>query len=85
MIWKLYLEKSAQKKLNHLPAKDRTQIFTALQQMQKNPFGGDIAHMKGQVVMWRRRVGSYRVFFDLYTKDARIVILDIRRRTSKTY
>jgi len=51
--------------------------------MQADPFSGDIKrlHPSG----WRRRVGSYRVFFDLLPAERRVVVTAIERRTTTTY
>jgi len=51
--------------------------------MQSDPFSGDIKRL--QPSGWRRRVGSYRVFYDLLTEEERIVVTAIERRTSTTY
>jgi mRNA-degrading endonuclease RelE of RelBE toxin-antitoxin system len=32
--------------------------------MQKDPFSGNIKHL--QPSGWRRRVGNYRIFYDLF-------------------
>ena len=53
--------------------------------MEENPFSGDIVRLKGQANAWRRRVGSYRVLYDLYAHDLLIVVTAIIRRTSTTY
>jgi mRNA-degrading endonuclease RelE of RelBE toxin-antitoxin system len=34
---------------------------------------------------WRRRVGNYRIFFDLYPDQLMVDVIEILRRTSKTY
>ncbi len=34
---------------------------------------------------WRKRVGSYRILFDLNFEERLIEVQDIDRRTSKTY
>jgi mRNA-degrading endonuclease RelE of RelBE toxin-antitoxin system len=54
----------------------------ALDELQNDPFSGDIKALKPG---WRRRVGSYRVFYDLLADEKRIVVTAIERRTSTTY
>jgi len=51
--------------------------------MEYDPFRGDIKRLEPSG--WRRRVGNYRVFYDLYMKERRIVVTAILRRTSTTY
>jgi mRNA-degrading endonuclease RelE of RelBE toxin-antitoxin system len=53
--------------------------------MQEDPFAGDIKRLKGQSTAWRRRVGQYRIIYDLYPQEHLIVVAGILRRTSTTY
>jgi mRNA-degrading endonuclease RelE of RelBE toxin-antitoxin system len=53
--------------------------------MEEDPFTGDIARLHGQPTTWRRRVGSYRIFFDVNREMRLTDILAIVRRTSVTY
>jgi mRNA-degrading endonuclease RelE of RelBE toxin-antitoxin system len=52
---------------------------------QEDPFQGDIKRLKGQPTAWRRRVGNYRIIYDLYFEKRLIVVSSILRRTSTTY
>jgi mRNA-degrading endonuclease RelE of RelBE toxin-antitoxin system len=83
MNWNLLVTGNARKELAKLPDRDQRQIVAALQAMEADPFGGDIKrlHPSG----WRRRVGNYRVFYDLYLEDRRVVVTTVKRRTSATY
>jgi mRNA-degrading endonuclease RelE of RelBE toxin-antitoxin system len=53
--------------------------------MQDDPFQGDLKRLKEMSTAWRRRVGNYRIIYDLYFEERRIVISAILRRTSTTY
>jgi mRNA-degrading endonuclease RelE of RelBE toxin-antitoxin system len=53
--------------------------------MQADPFLGDIKRLKGQQTAWRRRVGDYRIVYDLYSEQGLIIVSGILRRTSTTY
>jgi CopG family transcriptional regulator/antitoxin EndoAI len=53
--------------------------------MQSDPFQGDLRRLKGKDTAWRRRVGNYRIIYDLYFDEHLIVIQGILRRTSTTY
>jgi mRNA-degrading endonuclease RelE of RelBE toxin-antitoxin system len=55
----------------------------ALDTMQQDPYSGDIKRL--HPAGWRRRVGSYRIFFDLLIDAKRIVVTAVERRTSTTY
>jgi mRNA-degrading endonuclease RelE of RelBE toxin-antitoxin system len=85
MNWTIHLAKLALKVLEKAPGKSQRPIRTALVEMQQNPFIGDIVRLKGERSTWRRRVGSYRIFFDVYPERRHIDVIDISRRTSTTY
>ena len=53
--------------------------------MERDPFGGDVEWLKDQPATFRRRVGNWRILFDAAAKNRVIIILDIKRRVSKTY
>jgi mRNA-degrading endonuclease RelE of RelBE toxin-antitoxin system len=54
-----------------------------LDELQDDPFAGDVKRL--QPAGWHRRVGNYRIFFDLFSTERRIVVTAIVRRTSTTY
>lgn len=53
--------------------------------MAADPFTGDIARLKGERFGWRRRVGNYRIFYDLDPVNRLIFVRLIERRTTTTY
>ena len=83
MNWQLVVTKSAKKALQDLPAKDRLRVEPALDALERDPFSGDIKRLDPPA--WRRRVGNYRIFFDLFMDQHLIVVTAIKRRTSTTY
>ena len=85
MPWDLHVARPAEKELNRVPLRDRERIIAALEAMRENPFQGDIARLKNQPTAWRRRLGDWRIFFDLWPDRQLIEVVAIRRRTSTTY
>ena len=85
MTWTVIVAKAAQKELAKFPAKDRKKIAAALQAMASDPFSGDIRKLEGSENRWRRRVGSYRIFFSVETAARTVAVSAIARRTSTTY
>jgi mRNA interferase RelE/StbE len=85
MIWNLAIAGPAQKELQKLPQSDLERVKLALFAMRTDPFHGDIKRLRGTPTAWRRRVGSYRVIYDLYFDRQIIIIKAILRRTSTTY
>lgn len=85
MTWRLQIAKRAEKALTKFPVKDQNRILAALAQMRAHPFTGDIVRLNTGRTAWRRRVGNYRIFFDVYPDHLLIDIVEIERRTSSTY
>ena len=85
MAWTLLVARRAEKQLRGFPARDQERVVAALQAMKQDPFSGDIVRLRSQPTAWRRRVGNYRIFFDVYPNQVLIEVLEIRRRTSTTY
>jgi mRNA interferase RelE/StbE len=85
MTWNLSITGPAQKDFKRLPPKDQGRVKAALISMESDPFKGDLKRLKGKETAWRRRVGNYRIIYDLYFDEHLIVIQGILRRTSITY
>jgi len=84
MSWQLELTGPPQKEFRKLPSKDQQRVKKALLDMQEDPFRGDVKRLKGTSA-WRRRVGSYRIIYDLHFESRLVVVAGILRRTSTTY
>ena len=85
MAWNVQITGPAQKEFQKLPASDQKRVKAALLAMQEDPFSGDVKRLKGQAPGWRRRVGNYRIVYDLYFEARLILVAGILRRTSTTY
>ena len=85
MAWNLQLAGPAQKDFRRLPSKDHARVKATLLAMQQDPFQGDIKRLQGQPTAWRRRVGNYRILYDLDFDQRLIVVAGILRRSSTTY
>ena len=46
------------------------------------PGTGDVVRLQGEDNTWRRRVGSYRIIFEIDIKGLAVDVLDVARRTS---
>ncbi len=68
-----------------IPRFDFRRINKVIDEMAQNPFAGDLQKLGGKEAEWRRRVGAYRIIFELSTTERSVFISDIRRRTSNTY
>jgi mRNA-degrading endonuclease RelE of RelBE toxin-antitoxin system len=68
MNWTLLVTKPARKGLEKSPNKDQIRIEQALDLLQSDPFSGDIKRL--QPPGWRRRVGNYRILYDLFVAES---------------
>lgn len=53
--------------------------------MRLDPFAGDVARLKNERTAFRRRVGDWRIFFDVYRQEGLVKVPLIERRSSTTY
>ena len=83
--WELILAGPAGKALKRMPASDQSRVLAALDGMEADPFQGDIVRLKAQPTAWRRRVGDWRILFDVDPDRRLVIVHDILRRTSTTY
>lgn len=83
--WRIIISDSAKKNISRLPKNDSKLIEKTIDQMELNPFGGDIVKLSGEENIWRRRIGNHRIIFEILSKKNIIYIYHVKRRTSKTY
>ena len=84
MGWTVVLAGPARKSLKRIPAGDRTRLLAALAEMEQNPFQGDIRKLQG-LPGFRRRIGNWRILFEVIPEHRHVVVAAIERRTSTTY
>ncbi len=84
MEWTVVLAGPARKSLKRIPASDKTRILAALAEIQQDPFQGDIRKLQG-LPGFRRRVGNWRILFEVVLERRQVVVAAIERRTSTTY
>ena len=84
MEWTVVLAGPARKSLKRIPASDKTRVLTALAELQQDPFQGDIRKLQGLPGI-RRRVGNWRILFEVALERRQVVVAAIERRTSTTY
>jgi len=83
--WRLRIRQKIYKVLNKFPEKDRIRLVKVIEELPSNPYLGDIEKMKDEENTWRRRVGAYRIFYELIPQSKIIYVFLVERRTSKTY
>lgn len=85
MTWIVIVDSAAEKSLRKIPKNDIERVKAAIDEFVINPYAGDIEKMEGEIDTWRRRVGSYQIFYEVRTKDRVIYVFKVKRRTSNTY
>ena len=85
MNWVLILDDDAKRQLSKIPKEEALHIGRAIDEIVIDPYFGDIQKIKGEKETWRKRVGSYRILYELYKVQGVVYVFEIKRRTSKTY
>jgi mRNA-degrading endonuclease RelE of RelBE toxin-antitoxin system len=85
MKWGLILTKPATRDLRAVPRADVEHINVAFEEMRSDPYDGDIQFLRGTNRTLRRRVGSWRILFEVHADLRLVVILGVTRRSSHTY
>jgi len=83
--WILQIDPSITKSLKKIPRKDAKRILVVIENLPTNPYYGDIQKMKGETNVWRRRMGSYRLFYEIFIEEKIVHVFHVERRTSQTY
>lgn len=82
--WVLVVRSKVRKLLSKFPVSDQARLIQTIQDLPANPFAGDVEKMAGGEI-WRRRVGAYRIFYEIISTQKVIYVFDVKRRTSSTY
>ncbi len=83
--WELKVDDVVFKALKKIPTKNREALLSTIKLLVTNPYYGDLQKMRGEENSWRRRVGSYRIFYKIQTEEKIILVFKLKRRTSNTY
>ena len=73
------------KEFAKLPRKDGERILSVVGALPLDPYAGDIEKMQGEGNVWRRRIGAYRIFYEIISQDKVVYVFRVERRASKTY
>ena len=84
-IWRVHFPRRVAKDIKKFPKGDHARIVEMLRDFENGPWAGDVVKIKGEENKWRRRVGSYRIFYFVHQESSLIEILEIERRGSNTY
>jgi mRNA interferase RelE/StbE len=65
LAYAVYLTRAAERDLERLPAAVQTRLAVAFQQLSENPRIADVIKLEGEDDLYRKRVGDYRLVFQL--------------------
>ena len=85
MKWGLAITSRPQRQLRRMSVGERRQINRAFGEMCDDPFAGDVKFLKGLGGAIRKRVGDWRILFELNIENRLVVVTAIKRRGSHTY
>ena len=87
MSWAVELSANAEKDLVRLPRDRQARLERALDEMEADPFAGDVKALKGPEWKgrYRKRVGRYRIIFTVNHDMKAVAISAILIRSDKTY
>jgi mRNA interferase RelE/StbE len=84
MKWGVVIANRAKRQLRRLSADEQRRITEAFFEMSRDPFGGDVKFLRGLDAL-RRRVGDWRILYELSEAKMIIIVTAIKRRGSNTY
>ena len=85
-MYEVILARQAQRALRRLPQRDAQRIIQALVRLRENPRMPDVIKLEGAAIgTYRYRIGNYRILFDINDQVRTVEVLDIRRRSQRTY
>jgi mRNA interferase RelE/StbE len=85
MKWGLAIANPAKRQLRRLSPPERDAVNRAFSLMCNDPFQGDVKFLRGGGGALRRRVGDFRIFYELHKDNKVIVVTAVERRGSNTY
>jgi mRNA-degrading endonuclease RelE of RelBE toxin-antitoxin system len=83
--WDLKIKRSIGKFLDRMPPRDARNVVEVMNSLVADPFRGDVKKIHGREDVWRRRVGSYRIFYKVQQSERIVLVFDVERRSSQTY
>lgn len=83
--WVLQVDPVVYKFLKKMPRYDAERLLAVIEELPADPFRGDVQKMSGEKNVWRKRVGAYRIRYELIKEEKVVHVFRVERRTSKTY
>ena len=79
-MYEVYLEKSAENDLKHLPPSIFYRIISQIKTLSENPRPSGCRKLTGSKNDWRIRISDYRIIYEIDEKAKAVRIMRIRHR-----
>ena len=78
--WTIKFSRKADKMLAKVPANYLENIIISVNEIEIDPYLGDVKKLKGESNLYRKRVGIYRIVYSIYKDILYIEIIEILHR-----
>lgn len=79
-MYEVYLERSAERDLKRLSAKDFHHLISHIKALAKDPRPSGCRKITGSKSDWRIRVGDYRIIYEIDDKTKVVKVMRVRHR-----
>ena len=80
MIYKIRFKKSSRKELESLDGETQQRVVSAIESLALNPMPRGASKPKAPVPLWRIRVGSFRVLYEIQNDVLLVYVIKIAHR-----
>jgi mRNA-degrading endonuclease RelE of RelBE toxin-antitoxin system len=85
LSWTVSISASARKSIARAPRHERDRLLLELDRLATDPLSGNTVRLHGTPNAARRRVGDWRILFELDLDRRCLSVMAVTRRTSTTY
>lgn len=87
MNWVVRIADDADLFIRSLPNKARRQVSRGIDQLEEDPFRGDVKPLEGKAWKgyYRKRTGDYRIIFLVHRELRHVDVSRVSLRSEKTY
>jgi mRNA interferase RelE/StbE len=81
MDWQVQIERKAQKALKKIPDPYKSNIIEAIDSLTNEPRPHNCTKLKGASNLWRVRVSSYRIVYQIHDEKLLVLVIRIGHRS----
>ena len=82
-MYQIRFFRDIKKQLARFPSKDQERIWSAIRALAAEPRPPGSVHLRD--ILYRLRVGNYRVIYAIFDKELVVAIIETARRSEATY